>query len=256
MRNLHGLRLRVNKSSTGDAPFAPIISVVIVVLNGGKTLRRSIESVLNQTYVNTNLMIVDGGSTDGSLDIIEGYKSRLAYFVSKKDDGIYDAMNHALENCKADWCLFLGCDDVLIDSFHLVAANLLDNKAVYYGNVIRRSVGDIYSGRFSTLKLTYRNICHQSIFYPKNCFVKKYDSEYKLLADYKYNIELWGAGVKFKYLPYIISDYNNCGLASTGDELFSLNKVRVIRKNLGYTFAVLWFLREVIASIYRRIKYA
>lgn len=233
----------------------PVISVIIVVLNGERTLRRAIESVVNQTYANTELMIIDGGSTDGTLEIIECYKNRIVYFVSKKDDGIYDAMNHALDQCRADWCLFLGCDDVLIDCLHLVAAKLLDKQSVYYGNVIRRSIGDIYSGRFSKLKLTYRNICHQAIFYPKSCFNKKYDIQYKLLADYNHNIELWGSGVIFNYLDYVVADYNNCGLASAGDKKFSSCKVQILRTNLGFVFAILWYLREVTASIYRKIKY-
>ena len=233
----------------------PIISVIIVVLNGEKTLRRAIESVINQTYENTELLIVDGGSTDGTLEIIEAYRDQLNYFISKKDEGIYDAMNHALENCSGDWCLYLGCDDALLDCIHLAAPKMIDKQAVYYGNVIRNSIGDVYSGRFSKLKLTYKNICHQAIFYPKCCFYKKYDTQYRLLADYKHNIFLWGAGIPFNYIPYIIADYNNCGSASAGDKKFSKDKFEILGANFGFGFAFLWLIRELAASIYRGVKY-
>ena len=142
----------------------PSICVIIVVRDGVKTLRRAIESVVNQSYKKTSLVIIDGGSTDGTLDVINAYIDRIDYFESNLDKGIYDAMNRGLECCKGDWCLFLGCDDVLLDCFHLVAPRLIDKSAIYYGDVIKRSVGRRYAGRFSTLKLTYRNICHQAIF--------------------------------------------------------------------------------------------
>jgi glycosyltransferase involved in cell wall biosynthesis len=228
------------------------VSIIIVVLNGEKTLRRAIESVVNQTHARTELIIVDGGSTDDTLKIIGDYHNRIAYFISRKDGGIYDAMNHALGECRADWCLFLGCDDVLIDCLHLVAARLKDSQAVYYGNVILRSSGAIYSGRFSRLKLIYRNICHQAIFYPKSCFAKKYDTRYELLADYKYNIELWGSGVTFRYLNHIVADYNNCGSAAAGDSRFSSDKAQILRVNLGLWTAIVWNCLDFLVSIYRK----
>jgi glycosyltransferase involved in cell wall biosynthesis len=224
----------------------PRVSIIIVVLNGAKTLRRAIESVVNQTYDRTELMIIDGGSTDGTQEIIEHYADRTAYFVSQKDSGIYDAMNHALRKCDGDWCLFLGCDDVLIDCLHLVANHLKDRDAIYYGNVIWRSTGQIYDGRFSTFKLVYRNICHQSIFYPKRLFNKQYDTRYKLLADYKYNIELWGSGVPFNYLNYIVADYNDRGSAAAGDQEFFVNKGTILHENLGFWTQLLWSVVKVL----------
>ncbi|MEO8006163.1 MAG: glycosyltransferase family 2 protein [Betaproteobacteria bacterium] len=234
----------------------PVISVIIVVLNGEKTIRRAIESVLCQTYAQTELLIVDGGSSDQTLAIVEPYIGRTSYFVSKRDNGIYDAMNHALSQCKGDWCLFLGCDDVLIDCFHRVAPRLVNGQHVYYGNVIFRSSGDIYCGRFSKAKLACINICHQAIFYPKSSFAKPYDTEYRLLADYKYNIELWGSGALFKYLGYVIADYNDLGSAAPGDKRFSADKVRILRANLGWGPALIWRLIELALPLYRRLRRA
>jgi glycosyltransferase involved in cell wall biosynthesis len=231
----------------------PQLSIIIVVLNGAKTLRRAIESVLRQSYAHADLMIIDGGSTDGTLEIIETYSDQLSYFVSQKDEGIYDAMNHALENCRGDWCLFLGCDDVLLDCLHLVAPRLRHECAVYYGNVIWRSNGRIYDGQFSRFKLVYRNICHQSIFYPKSVFHKKYDKRYPLLADYKHNIELWGSGVDFRHVGYVVADYNDCGSASAGDDLFLADKGQILRSNLGLWAAVLWEMVKLVTPLYQKL---
>lgn len=232
----------------------PSIAVIIVVLNGEKTLKRAIESVIHQTYANCQLIIVDGGSTDSTLEIIQPYVSRTSYFNSQKDNGIYDAMNHALGQCKADWCLFIGCDDVLVDCLHLVAQKLTDTRSVYYGNVFWRSNGSKCCGRFSKFKLIYRNICHQAIFYPRACFDKEYDTAYRYLADYKYNIELWGAGVKFNYLDMIIADYNDLGLSSAGDAKFWKIKARLLSENLGVWTGALCRFVDLFAPLYRRIK--
>src|SRR2546426_834552 len=91
----------------------PLLSIVIVVYNAGSTLKHAIESVLNQTYKNIELIIIDGGSNDNTLQIINNYSSQIGYFISEKDNGIYDAMNKGILAAKGDWILFLGADDIL-----------------------------------------------------------------------------------------------------------------------------------------------
>ena len=231
------------------------IAVIIVVLNGDKTLRRAIESVVCQTYPFVDLIIIDGDSTYNTLAIINEYAKKINYFISRKDSGIYYAINDALDKCGADWCLFLGCDDVLLDCFHLVVNKITDREAIYYGQIIRRSNGSIYNGKYNKIKLTLKNICHQSIFYPRNCFKYAYDTKYRLLADYKQNIKLWGLGIRFIYIPYIISNYNDTGSASTGDMVFLADKTRILNEHLGFFYGNFWQIREFFANIYRYFKY-
>jgi len=78
----------------------PLVSIITVVLNNKKFLGKSILSVLNQNYKNIELIIIDGGSTDGTLDIIKKYKSKINFFISEKDNGLYDAMNKGIKNSK------------------------------------------------------------------------------------------------------------------------------------------------------------
>jgi len=89
----------------------PLISVITVVLNGEKYLEETILSVLSQTYDNVEYIIIDGGSTDGTLDIIKQYEHAIDYWVSEKDRGIYDAWNKGLKTSIGDWISFLGCGD-------------------------------------------------------------------------------------------------------------------------------------------------
>src|SRR5262245_53834223 len=89
------------------------ISVIVAVYNGAATLRQCIDSVANQTYPNRELIVIDGGSTDGTVQILEENASKLTYWESSPDRGIYDAWNKGLDRARGDWICFLGADDYL-----------------------------------------------------------------------------------------------------------------------------------------------
>ena len=113
------------KTST---PRAPLITVITAVLNGENTLERTIQSVIGQDYKNIEYIIIDGGSTDGTLDIIKKYEHAIDYWISETDEGIYGAMNKGIQASSGEWIYFLGSDD------YLVADNVLDT--IHYCPVI------------------------------------------------------------------------------------------------------------------------
>ena len=84
------------------------ISVVIAVYNGAKTISRAIDSYIQQTYPNKELVVIDGESTDGTVKLLESYGGALDYFESSEDTGIYHAWNKALKHCSGDWICFIG----------------------------------------------------------------------------------------------------------------------------------------------------
>jgi glycosyltransferase involved in cell wall biosynthesis len=90
-----------------------MISVIVAVFNGAKTLQQCIDSVAGQTYPHKELIVIDGGSIDGTREILEGDATKLAYWVSEPDRGIYHAWNKALARARGDWICFLGADDYL-----------------------------------------------------------------------------------------------------------------------------------------------
>ena len=98
---------RINNNSN-----KPLVSIITVVLNNKKFLEKSILSVLNQNYKNIELIIIDGGSTDGTLDIIKKYKSKINFLISEKDNGLYDAMNKGIKNSKGSIIGILNSDDI------------------------------------------------------------------------------------------------------------------------------------------------
>jgi glycosyltransferase involved in cell wall biosynthesis len=107
-----GLRLKgFFKASTDDEP---LISIITVVFNGEKNIARCIDSVLFQTYSNFEHIIVDGGSTDDTLSIIESYGDKIAFWISEPDEGIYNAFNKAIKLARGTHYIPLGCDDILL----------------------------------------------------------------------------------------------------------------------------------------------
>jgi glycosyltransferase involved in cell wall biosynthesis len=89
----------------------PKISVIIAVFNGAKTLQQCLKSVVMQSYVNVELIVIDGGSTDGTVDLIKENQASISYWISEPDRGIYNAWNKGLEKATGDWISFLGADD-------------------------------------------------------------------------------------------------------------------------------------------------
>ncbi len=218
----------------------------IVVFNGQPHIANALDSVLNQKYRDVELLVIDGGSTDGTLEVLDRYACRIAKVVSEPDRGIYDAMNKACAMAQGDWLIFLGCDDLLLDSFSAVVERLRDRDSVYYGNVIWRSTGRIYGGAFSKYRLMQSNICHQSIFYPRRVFQSMaYSLRYRYLADYEYNIKLIGRGVRFEYVDVNVAIYNDAGASMSGDAEFERDKLRLIRNNFGRSWALLKRLRTL-----------
>ena len=94
---------------------APLISIIVAVFNGSKTLQQCIDSVAQQTYPNKELIIIDGGSKDGTIDLLEANKEMISYWISEPDRGIYNAWNKGLAKAKGEWICFLGADDFFWD---------------------------------------------------------------------------------------------------------------------------------------------
>jgi len=233
----------------------PLITVVTVVLNAEKHLENAIKSVINQTYDNIEYIIIDGKSTDGTVEIIKKYENQVDYWVSEKDSGIYDAMNKSVTLATGDWVLFLGADDILIDSIYLFVQKMRHKTTVYYGNVLLTTSWRIYCGYMNKYKLMQKNICHQAIFYPRTVFEnKKYNCKYKTHADHYMNIELMGNGIKFKYLNELICIFNDTGLSGTGliDKAFEVDKLKIIRQYFGFPYYFIKKIRNLAVRFFKR----
>ena len=172
--------------------FNPTLSVITIVYNNVRDIERTMLSVLNQTYQNIEYIIVDGKSTDGTLQVIEKHKTRIAKLISEKDEGIYDAMNKGLANAAGDYVIFMNSGDEFFEAgtVEKVFATAPDAD-IYYGEteMINDEGQSLGQRRHKAPKqFTWRDfkygmsVSHQAI-YIRRSFTTPYNRQYQLSAD-------------------------------------------------------------------------
>lgn len=217
----------------------PLISVVVATFNCGSSIRELLDSYKSQSYSNKELILIDGGSSDDTIDVVKEYGDNITYMISEPDHGVYDAINKGMAHVSGDFLIVMGADDHFISSSVLsdVAGHISDMNTVYYGDVYRNARNDLYRGRFNKWLLACENICHQAIFYPRSVYsTNKYDLAFPVFADYVYNIRLWNK-VGFRYIPVCVSYYNCTGMSGVGTrdpEKYSPAFFDEVRKHLGF----------------------
>lgn len=201
-----------------------MISIITVVRNCEITIENTILSVINQEYKNFEYIIIDGKSTDNTLDVINKYKDSISLIISESDLGIYDAMNKGIRYSKGDWVYFLGGDDILYNN--QVLKNIFynknfKNKEVIYGNVLTKQNRIVFDGQFDLIKHFNKSVCQQAIFYKKNVFNNKsFEIKYITTADYVFNIKhLSKNSTLWMYIPQIICEYNETGASFVKKDL-------------------------------------
>ncbi len=206
------------------------ISIISPIFNCANNIEKSIQSVLNQTYKNIEYIIIDGGSTDGTTEIIKKYETYIAYWCSEKDTGIYDAMNKGISKSSGDWLYFLGSDDYLINS------QVLYNISNYFNTEFKVVFGDVIlpnktviKSKFSLNTLLNNTICHQGAFYSKELFINwRYNIKFKIMGDYELNLIIYLKKLKVKRVNMIIAFYSTNGISSKllNEGFMETNKIR------------------------------
>ena len=227
-----GLRLQgiVKQDNIGE----PLVSIVTVVLNGAAHLAQTIESVLGQTYPNIEYIILDGGSTDGTLDILKAYEDRIDYWRTEKDEGIYAAMNAGIKLCTGSLIGLKNADDWYTPHAVADVAKNWQKKAadVVYGNsyVVWQEEPLLTSLFVSDAKRIPIDggIDHRTVFATREVYAKYlYDTQYRICADYDWYVRLRKAKKYFAHTKTVIS-YKRPGGASaqtlTEQEFFSITK--------------------------------
>lgn len=223
------------------------ITIITVSYNAAATIEETILSVVDQTYPNIEYIIVDGGSTDGTVDIIKKYavggseadkhNHKITKWISEPDHGIYDAMNKGIDIATGDYYYFIGADDKLMENaFNFLINSNFDETSVLYGNVINIPDNKFYAGKFDSFKIASINICHQAILYPHALKEQPYfNTNYPICADYELNLRLWRK-CQFVYIDRIIAFYRTDGASSKGDAKFEKDFWNILKTNFGIFF--------------------
>jgi glycosyltransferase involved in cell wall biosynthesis len=221
------------------------LSIILVTLNVAHCLQAALDSIYAQAYPNLEIVIMDGLSTDGTVDILRANNDKIALWRSEKDGGIYEAMNKALNYITGEWVYFLGADDVLFDDFSKLAYELKDASLIYYANVLLRNIK--YRGPVTAYMHAKGTICHQAMIYPRWVFDKyRFNTKYRLSADHELNMRCWkDPGLHFEYFDLIIANFNHTGASSAVDEVFNIDKPTLIRENHGYKVWLRFMFRRI-----------
>ena len=196
----------------------PKISIITVAFNSAKTIKGTIESIISQDYNNIEYLIIDGGSTDGTMDIVKSYAEHVKYYVSEPDNGIYDAMNKGIKAATGDVIGILNSDDFYPNSFVLSNVAKLFQKYscdAVYGDLVYVKANDInkikrywQAGEYSTSKI--KNgwmLPHPTFFVKKKIYTRYglYDTDLKSAADYEMILKLlYKHNISVHYLPMIL----------------------------------------------------
>jgi glycosyltransferase involved in cell wall biosynthesis len=217
------------------------ISIIIPTFNSAKTLAVCLDSILKQSFTDFEVLIMDGLSTDNTLEIVKSYDDVRLIISSEKDNGIYDAMNKGITKAKGTWLYFMGSDDSLYESNTIeqfLKIEGLENNEIVYGNVYSTRFNGRYDGLFTYSKLMSKNICHQAIFFRKSIFAKigKFNLNYKSHADWDHNIRwFFSSKISKIYTNQIIANYADGGFSSVHtDEVFRRDKnFLILSKGIG-----------------------
>ncbi|MCF8453417.1 MAG: glycosyltransferase [Pedobacter sp.] len=222
--------------------FQPKLTVITIVYNNVRDIERTVLSVLNQTYPNIEYLVIDGASTDGTLEILKKYEGRLAKLISEKDKGIYDAMNKGLTLASGDYILFMNSGDELYasDTVENVFASAPDAD-IYYGETEMydeewKSLGQRRHRApetFSWKDFKYgMSISHQAI-YIRRSLTEPYDPQYKLSADIDWIIKAAKKAGKIVNTRRYVAKYLVGGMSKKKHRQSLIERFHIFSKHYG-----------------------
>lgn len=213
-----------------------LLSIITVNLNNAFGLRKTIESVLTQSFHNYEWIIIDGGSEDGSCEVISSISKHLSYWVSEKDTGIYNAMNKGIDRSNGDYLLFLNSGDWLVDDCALsrvfeslpVADIVFCNQDIYKNNCL-------VEHRFFDDRLSFKYLYDNSLGH-NSCLIKRclfenarYNENYRIVSDWEFFLKCALLGKTFVHINTTLGCFDLSGISTTNQALLHEERECVTR---------------------------
>lgn len=263
----------MDKTLTGNESYSPIlhypkISVITVCLNSQEFIEQCIQSVLTQTLNDFEYVIIDGGSTDYTVEIIKKYQNKIAYWHSKPDRGLAHAFNLGVENSSGQWLVFLNSDD------YFASSNVLKDMVVHidkhsdvdviFGQMnmitreqVSKKIGGPYGEAIKWEKFCRKaTIPHQAAFSPRSFFerIGAFNEDFLIAVDYEHYLRA-GPGLNTKFVPLLVTNMRDGGMAKK-DILATYREwqlAQVTSGNRSFFFARLDFIYFVARNMISRI---
>lgn len=232
-----------------------LISIITIVRNGVNEIEETIKSVLSQKNVNLEYIIIDGKSTDGTLEIIEKYKDNITIVVSEPDHGIYDAINKGIKLATGELIGLIHCGDYYeSDAIQTALTGFLNSKAdIIYGdqNIIEGEIIRIGRSNHEYLKKGM-TISHPATFVSHNCYQKNglYNTKYKIAADYAFFLMLYMQNANFFKIDKVLANFRAGGISGSNFKLSLQENISIRKKHFGKIFALRYSARTVLFHYY------
>lgn len=242
-----------------------LITVVTVCYNAVTSLENTIRSVLGQSYSNIEYIVIDGGSNDGTKEVIERYAKHLSYWVSEPDSGIYDAMNKAIAKASGDWIVFMNAGDFFIDQD--VVSNVIpyldESVSIFHGNIVKvydyhKEKGcQLGKEKIDLVDFFYGTIDHQAAFIRRTLFEEYgyYDTSYQLAADWLFFMKVIGIHHEpHKYVNMDIAYFQMDGKSTKYSDRYEEERTAALRAECGAYYDYLKELSEYrLSSLITRL---
>lgn len=238
----------------------PRVSIVTVVYNGAATLERTIQSVLGQDFPGIEYIIVDGGSTDGTLEVIHKYEDRLAYWCSAKDNGIYDAMNKGVALCTGEWVGLINADDAYMEGAvakAMQAAQGHPEANIVHGDILvhyPNGAEKVKHAKRSGFLLKYWEMVlnHPSFFVRRAYYGSHpFDPRFRVSGDHHWTLRAWMEDpAQFLYIPEVLALFTAGGASMTNSLGRSLKESDRMGASLGFSTMERWLAYGVRIALF------
>ncbi|MGV3631154.1 MAG: glycosyltransferase family 2 protein [Bacteroidota bacterium] len=220
------------------------LSIITINYNNAAGLEKTIRSVMAQTSGDFEYVVIDGASTDGSVEVIEKYKDKITYWISEHDEGIYNAMNKGILAAKGEYCQFLNSGDYLSDEW--VTERMishLDGEAILYGNMIKLwPNGKRYKNTSIKTDSMYNyyvgSLNHSPAYIRRSLFEKYglYDEQLKIVSDWKFYLDAIALGNEaVKYVNIDVTCFDMTGISNTQTQLDKEERRKILEARLPGT---------------------
>jgi putative colanic acid biosynthesis glycosyltransferase len=241
----------------------PLISIITVTLNAGERLRSVIQEVMAQTYPNREHIIIDGGSRDGSLDVLTANDAGLDYWVSEQDNGIYDAMDKGIAASDGAWLYFLGVDDAFYARDTL--SSIFEGRTMPKGlDMILGHVytdGGVFKSRFNGWLYVKNTVHHQGAFYGRHVFDRfrycgypfsgRHKRYYRISGDYRLNLMLYRQGATWIRVDQPVSRCQS-GISMQGRLNGYLEEICIRHDSIGFSKALFFDVFTLLRYLYKK----
>jgi glycosyltransferase involved in cell wall biosynthesis len=243
--------IRTRRDAPVRNPDFPLVSIITVVFNSEMFIEQTILSVINQTYDNIEYIIVDGGSTDGTLNTIRKHEEAIDYWVSEPDGGIYHAMNKGIQLSSGQIVGIINSGDWYEENVVSAVVDLFSDKnaEVAYGDLcfvdVTTGIQQIVKPKIHLLKESMVHLGHPTVFVKKAVYAQnRFKTDYLIAADYEFILGLYVAGRAFEYCGNSVTHMRTGGTSSSYHTVLEVFKVH--HKYFGFYYAAVTALSSTL----------